>query len=624
MIRNINILILCLFAQLSFAQIIWLEPTQKDGLEVLSDRISHQEYEVNEKTKTINYHNAIGITNPIHLDLGESNLNQCNIYTVYRPSGHAEEQLIWSVQSQSQDQLTLTDRRMVDYTKSKFMNFLDRSPLDVQINNYQHYQNAYPGDQILIGGTPSNTKVPVQLFRGDIAELIVFDQMLAPMAKQQMESYLALKYSIPLAENLDYVDGNTDVIWKANKETKYKNRIAGIGKDSRTTLNQKQSQSLLGTGTLSIGIGNIENRNTDNHNELADQEYLLWSDDDGLINYETQEAQNPILQRKWKLYTKRYQSHQNVVLRIDHKNLIQDLEIDEKLWLCIDPSGADEFKMRETQFIPLASFHDYHETLPFSIENQNDLHFSFMKAPEMWAAIDLTLPECGINNGSINVKAIGGNAPYQITLQSEDSHHQVTITEENEIYTLNDLKASKYQLIIKDAQDREWTKTFYLNNKEIEIPQLKNTYYLEEETLTIDADPFDKNDYEYQWRLGAEIISNQASISFSQSGKYQLIISDGACIFQKEIQVIDLENNISDLIIYPNPTTSGYFKLQATLKEATTYTIEVHDLNGRLLYSQTHPEAKYLEWDDWILRSGVYLISLHSGNDTETRKLIVL
>ena len=622
MIRNINILVLCLFVQLSFAQIIWLEPTSSNSKEILIDRVTQKEYAINPTDKNINYHKSIGIVNPIQINLGETNLNQCNIYTVYRPSGHAEEQLIWSVQSQSQDQLTLTDRRMVDYTKSKFMNFLDRSPMEVQINNYQHYQNAYPGDQLLIGGLPSNKEVPVKSLTGDIAEMIVFDQMLAPMAKQQMESYLALKYSIPLAENLDYVDGNADVIWRANNEKTYNNHIAGIGRDSRTSLNQKQSRSTFGNGSLSIGVVEINDLNKNNTNELADQEYLLWSDDDGLIDYEAKEAQNPILKRKWKFFTKRYQSEQEIVLRLEHNDLIEDLDPDERLWLIMDTSG-DEFEMSESEFILLQEDNNYLQSESFTMSNQNDMHFSFMKAPQMWAAIDLIQPNCGTDNGAITLKAIGGKAPYTILISSEEEETEITLTEDNDNYKIEKLVAGEYEVHITDADQKQWTKTFYLNHNEIEIPDLKNVYHLHKEKITIDANPKKINDYEYQWLAKNESISNQSETSITQSGIYKLIIADGDCIYQKNIEVIALEDNIQSITLYPNPTSTGHFELYAALKESTPYNITISDLSGRLIYSQDYPEAKYIEWNNWIQRSGMYLITLQSGNDIETRKLVV-
>lgn len=623
MIRLINILLLSFISQLSFCQLIWLEPTTIDSKPTLTNRIDANTYDASLSTKTINYHPSVKISDPISISLGETNLNQCNIYTVYRPSGNAQEQLIWSIQALGNDQLSLTDRRMVDYTKSKFMNFVDRSPMDVQINNYQHYQNEYPGDRILIGGLPSNSKVPAQTFSGDISEMIIFNQMLAPMAKQQIESYLALKYSIPLSEGLDYVDGNTDILWQANKEKKYKHRIAGIGRDHRTTLDQKQTQSKLGTGSISIRLKRIENLNYQNENILSDQEYLLWSDDDGSIDYEAKEAQNPLLQRKWKLYTKRFQSDESLVLRLEYKDIVNELKNNEEIWLVVDHSGNDKFRMNDSEFYLLKNIDTYVETSPFQISNEHDLHFSFMKAPEMFAAIDLTLPNCEDENGMIEILAIGGQAPYQIHIDSENYDHEILLAEGNNKYQLKNITAGEYRLEIIDSNQKKWVKNFYLNSKEIDIPQLKNVYQLEGESLTIDAQIPVKSNYRFQWLFNEKIISNKSKVNITQPGTYQLIIEDGHCIFQKNIEIKSINNNIEHITLYPNPTTTGYTSLHAALKEATDYSITITDVSGRQIYHQEFPSTKYIQWNKWINRSGIYLITLQSGTSIKTRKLVV-
>ena len=98
-----------------------------------------------------------------------------------------------------------------------------------------------------------------QPFNGKIAELIVYNNSGATSAaqRQRIESYLALKYGLTLSQTpaTDYLSSDGTVYWGATTNSAYNKHITGIGRDSVTALNQKQSLS-ADTGYVTIALGN--------------------------------------------------------------------------------------------------------------------------------------------------------------------------------------------------------------------------------------------------------------------------------------------------------------------------------------------------------------------------------
>ncbi|WP_213516593.1 Ig-like domain-containing protein, partial [Paenibacillus montaniterrae] len=130
-------------------------------------------------------------------------------------------------------------------------------------------------------------------FDGSISEVILFDRILTPAERQQVNSYLALKYGLTLKDengnSMDYLasDGATEM-WTAAENTGFGNRIAGIGKDDASALEQKQSKSQETGALVTIALGEeIAASNEENLNEIAaDKSFLTISDNDGSVEYD--------------------------------------------------------------------------------------------------------------------------------------------------------------------------------------------------------------------------------------------------------------------------------------------------------------------------------------------------
>ena len=130
---------------------------------------------------------------------------------------------------------------------------------------------------IEVGDSESN-----RFWHGDIAEIIGYNGTQSGPEREQIESYLAIKYGITLDQTsaTDYVDSNGDDIWNGTTNATYNNDIAGIGRDDDSALEQKQSKSVNSGTILTIGNGSIASSNATNSNPFSiDRIWLAWGND---------------------------------------------------------------------------------------------------------------------------------------------------------------------------------------------------------------------------------------------------------------------------------------------------------------------------------------------------------
>ena len=132
-------------------------------------------------------------------------------------------------------------------------------------------------------------------FKGRIAEVIVFSEILNGSNRKKVESYLALKYGITLFDNTaqakDYTSANGTTLWNSTTNASYHHNVAGIFRDDISYLEQKQSKSIDSTAIVTIGLDNSVNPNgLESSNVLNDGTFssdvnaLLWGHDNADIN----------------------------------------------------------------------------------------------------------------------------------------------------------------------------------------------------------------------------------------------------------------------------------------------------------------------------------------------------
>lgn len=134
-----------------------------------------------------------------------------------------------------------------------------------------------------------------QAFLGQLAENIIFDRVLTDQERQQVESYLGIKYGTTLDQTnpTHYLTSSGSIIWNATNAGEYNQDIAGIAVDNDSALNQLKSKSSNNDGIVMIS----------NANNLEDGEALIWSNNNQSLDAAQVTISNGIthLTRQWQV-----------------------------------------------------------------------------------------------------------------------------------------------------------------------------------------------------------------------------------------------------------------------------------------------------------------------------------
>ncbi len=144
-----------------------------------------------------------------------------------------------------------------------------------------------------------------QYFNGDIAEFIAYDTDNSATNKQQIQSYLAIKYGITLNNGATaYVasDGTTNV-WTADPT--HVNDIFGIARDDASGLNQEISKSVNNGAVLTVATNtDFTTANDGSRTDLTDGQFLVLGNNGLDTNVQTTEIGPDIISginREWKV-----------------------------------------------------------------------------------------------------------------------------------------------------------------------------------------------------------------------------------------------------------------------------------------------------------------------------------
>ena len=140
-------------------------------------------------------------------------------------------------------------------------------------------------------------------FQGDIAEIVYFETVLSAAERNQLESYLAIKYGMTLSSNTDgdatafesgegdYLSSDgTTVVWDADVNQTYHNDIVGVANSQDGAFSQTSSRSTNTTSILTVTEASLSN-----------EEYiLLGHNGSGLSSSVSSSSFNRQLDRVWK------------------------------------------------------------------------------------------------------------------------------------------------------------------------------------------------------------------------------------------------------------------------------------------------------------------------------------
>ncbi|MDR1345768.1 MAG: T9SS type A sorting domain-containing protein [Bacteroidales bacterium] len=211
-------------------------------------------------------------------------------------------------------------------------------------------------------------------FRGKVAECLLFDWHIDDTTMVEYISYLSLKYGITLFKT-DYLSSDKRMIWDYSNNPDFSYSIAGLGRDDRLGLYQKQSYML--DEKIVTGFGEIAPTNESNPAILSDGEYMIWGFDSSLLSRngvvyldngeEFEVYGNGLFQRTKGREIGGWENAEQGVERTVFMT-VDGSEWDgsiENYYLLIDRSGTGEFRPGEIDFY-----------MPDYVNSNNILHFS--------------------------------------------------------------------------------------------------------------------------------------------------------------------------------------------------------------------------------------------------------
>ncbi|GEM_PF-780243 len=183
----------------------------------------------------------------------------------------------------------------------------------------------------------------------DLAEIIYFEKALSSTERQRVESYMAMKYGIPLCNDTDgdgtpnegnegdWMASDETVFWDASENTDYNTDVIAIGRDNSSELLQKQSSTP--DDSLRVYMATFSETNQDNPGSISsDLSFLAIGHNGGKQRGNTDEVPAGIyskLIREWKITNTNFSDTYTIEIEWDS---IENVDLDH-LRLLVDDDG---------------------------------------------------------------------------------------------------------------------------------------------------------------------------------------------------------------------------------------------------------------------------------------------
>ena len=571
----------------------WLTTTDEH---ILVDQISGTKITDYHVIGSLNHHPCIQFGTSMKLPL--TSQSGLTILSVFQHKKSSEEKLIWSINDAIDDQVLLTTKRLADLSQSKYMTF-GSSEHEQQLHTYFNTAKSGNSPTLNLGSTPLDSAIPVKKFDGCLTELIIYDRVISPITLEILQSILALKYGLTLAENHNYTSPDKQVIWSRTQHD-YQHRISGIGRYDQVHFNQSKSTSAMEEGTLTLSY-NLP---------WKEGELVAWADDGSPIDFMINNGIET-LSREWRM--ENFQSRNlSLEIKIDHKSLLDDLDEDYSLVAVIKPVNSSSYlaplTVKGAQFFGNFNLHP------------GSQYIRFAKVPSFWALVDVDSPPCNSQTqASLTIQIQGGTPPFRLKIANEQDLLVDLSQTERKLY-IDDLVGSRPRITITDKEGNTWTSNISLNHSDIEDPNLPYTLTKSSDFQII---PYDHDKYQCSWidPQGHQIA--RPHFEPTSVGLHHLLVNDGECQNHYEFMVTDEKSTIESFKVYPNPAADDIQHLSARLSMVSPYAITATDMGGKVFHSSKYPAGQYI-YHKLRLPAGLYLITLTSTHDIQHQKLIVV
>jgi len=479
-------------------------------------------------------------------------------------------------------------------------------------------------------------------FVGQIPEVVVYRKALNDKEKWRVESYLALKYGITLQPEVNYYTSKNEIFWHKENNALFENRIFGIGRDSNSSLYQRQSTSVHDPSVLKkmiFWMGSLQTDNNLNTSYIEDQNFLTIGDNNAneLPNSTLNNGIQKI-DRTW-LVEKFGQSAHNLVTNLKYKpDSSITLLPNEAFWLVVDKGANNttlsDFNGSNNSYYPVSTFdsdgYALYNNLKWASDTSTYNQFTFGVGPRM-LIIPTVLPiACTDTQGTVNIEIKGGQPLFTVNINGTDNPYNLQFNTPSFTLPPLSLNTGNYQVTVTDATGYTQVATFEISpTPGIALDLGPDQLLITGNTLVLEASTqVTSTVATYQWYHDGNPVATTSTLSITEAGNYQCIITDTntGCTVEDSLEITLVQTlktgNYSS--IYPNPTkTTDSFTVNLHLDNLASAQISLFDVTGKILQVVELQESTEHEKTFQLNTAGIYFVKIESPDYSTTHKIII-
>ncbi|MFD0975274.1 T9SS type A sorting domain-containing protein [Salinimicrobium gaetbulicola] len=563
-------------------------------------------------------------------------LSNVTVFTVFRSKNDSvKEAEIWGMYGEN-SALGLSTKTIVSSKMQSGYEGVSPGSVVLHVFTETNPSNNNSGNTNSILNVGVIKKAPAnRYFKGDVAEIIVFDKRLKGVKRQIVESKLALKYGVTLNQGEDYKLSKRRIVWDADENEEFSYNIAGIGRDNGEDVYQNQSTSSNEPGLLVIGVDSIVKSNSENNGKIKNHQFLVWGDNNApLIESKDNnpEGKVPMLQRKWLMKATGNRSDEiNTQVVLDANKLFGVLGAKEDYSLIIDRSGTGNFEHQDCSYISPSDLSSdgilRFNNISWDIDGSGKDVFSFSLRKDLVASLSGEASTiCNEEATVLNYDREGGIPPYSYTLSDTSGFSKNWKSDQDKEmdYSIKDIPAGDYTLTITDYTGAISKADFTVMEEPLVTVELGEDKFMEEEVLLIDPQISNKEKVvSFEWTGDNGFSNDRESVKIIEPGSYTLTLTtEAGCTCSDTIFISD--KFVQDFSLYPNPAPGGEYNISVSLTESSDINVRVYNLLGVLVYEYKAENQKQVNIEaDAIGSSGLYTVVLQTSKGRVSTKLLV-
>jgi hypothetical protein len=573
------------------------------------------------KAVALNYNPAIwfnGVDDSVRVSCNLDSLSEMTYMAVFVPADDVEE-AVWGTGAALLRNTLMSTRRMYgpDSTADTLATAAHAATLATVLQTWQRNDSVAPSAAAYMVVGKGGVMPP---FKGALAELLVFDRSLDVLTQVQYETYLAIKYGIPLVRG-NYVSAGQVVVWDALRNKGYAGRIAGLGRESYFMLNQRKSISAVDADSLLI----IEGMDT-----IGMGNYLVWGDNNkGLALSATPDGQLQMVGRQWLMSVSGgTASKLNTAVRFNRGALAPN-----SYWLVVNPGGYAGFPVDSLSYYFADSLGSdsplVYRNIHWDVDHSGKDLFGLAQARDLLLKLHvLDSPTCeNPGLGRVKLEAVGGTGPYSYRITNAGGEALASGMMDSSV-AVGGLGMGNYSVLLMDDKGHSSLRSLSMwvpKSEQLSIALAPNQTLPVGGSLVLDASAEIESGavQGYQWVGSNGFTAVTPSVSVGEPGVYSVAVTSVAgCVFRDTVTVSgDAGQRVG---VYPSPSVDGNFTVSVSLPEAGPVSVGVYDLGGNKLQEMAgHNNSEY-RLPGHLSTPGVYMIMVKTSHGVESRKLMIL